>query len=78
MQGLCLFIEKFGTKVDLGHEVYISFEKLTTVDPQAQLQVERGTNGVTLRYFPNRVIQGELVDGGRTELTKTAEEDEQK
>ncbi len=79
MQGLALFIEKFGTRCDNGgHEVFISFEKLTKVELQAQLQIERGPNGVILRYFPNRLIEGKLVDGGRTELTKTAEADEQK
>ena len=79
MQGLALFIEKFGVRCDGGgREVFISFEKLEAVGLQAQLQVERGPNGVTLRYFPNRVIEGKLVDGGCTELTKTAETDEQK
>ena len=78
MQGLCLFLEKFGNKIDGGYEVFVPFAKLESVALHAQVQVDKGPTGVTLRYFPNRVVEGVLVDGGRTELTNQPKADEQK
>lgn len=64
LPALALLIQKFGAKIDGGHEIYIPDATLARVMQNTQGQIQEGRHptkaGVCVRYFSNPVIEGKL------------------
>ena len=61
LKSLSLLIDKIGHKIDLGKEIFVSDELLSSVPVDGQISIERHSirPGYCVRYYPNSTVIGE-------------------
>ena len=64
LQALALLLQKCGTRIDGGYEVYIPDDLIAEMSPYGQIQEQHHLtkSGICLRYFPNQTIDQTLEE----------------
>lgn len=72
---LGLLVKKFGTRCDMGFEIFIPSTVLSAIPPAGQIQhqVDPDGKGVFIRYYPNLTIEAEPSQPVETEVKPSLE-----